>query len=167
MYFEYGGEDTKEHQNYQFGNIAYSIGAFFPQITDTVALRYEHTNMHSLWYENYIYPTFGNTVDGFVVGHFAADQRYFGDGVPSQTHVLELSYLESLSSLWVAKLTSIKNESNYHYDIGGYSKEYESAIELQLSNTRQLNEHTLETTLTYGEDVFGENYTWLSVAVYW
>ncbi|QPL43428.1 hypothetical protein IT970_02890 [Pseudoalteromonas sp. A41-2] len=167
LYFEYGGEDTKEHQNYQFGNIAYSIGAFFPQITDTVALRYEHTNMHSLWYENYIYPTFGNTVDGFVVGHFAADQRYFGDGVPSQTHVLELSYLESLSSLWVAKLTSIKNESNYHYDIGGYSKEYESAIELQLSNTRQLNEHTLETTLTYGEDVFGENYTWLSVALYW
>lgn len=167
LYFEYGGEDTKEHQNYQFGNVAYSIGAFFPQITDTVALRYEHTNMHSFWYKNYIYPTSGNTVDGFVVGHFAADQRYFGDGVPSQTHVLELSYLESLSSLWVAKLSSIKNESNYHYDIGGYSKEYESAIELQLSNTRQLNEHTLETTLTYGEDVFGENYTWLSVAVYW
>ncbi|MEQ3440926.1 MULTISPECIES: capsule assembly Wzi family protein [unclassified Pseudoalteromonas] len=167
LYFEYGGEDTKEHKNYQFGNVAYSLGAFFPKLTDSISFRFEHTNMHSFWYKNYIYPTMGNTVDGFVVGHFAADQRYFGDGVPSEVNVLEMTYSESFQSLWRAKLSTISNKSNYEYDIGGFSEEYDDAIELQLSNTRQLNEHTLETTLTYGEDVFGDNYTWLSVAYFW
>jgi hypothetical protein len=109
----------------------------------------------------------GNTVDGFVVGHFAADQRYFGDGVPSEVNVIEMTYSESFQSLWRAKLSTISNKSNYEYDIGGFSEEYADAIELQLSNTRQLDEHTLETTLTYGEDVFGDNYTWLSVAYFW
>ena len=41
-----------------------------------MSLRYEYTNMHSLWYVNEIYPAYGNTVGGFVTGHYAADQRY-------------------------------------------------------------------------------------------
>ena len=164
LYFEYGGEDTKEHQNYQFGNIAYSLGLFLPRLTNNVSLRFEHTSMHSFWYKNYIYPTFGNTVNGYVIGHFAADQRLFGDSTPSEVNVLEFTFSESLSSFWKAKLTSISNESNFS---AGFNYEYDDAIELQLSNTCQLDEHTLETTLTYGEDVFGDNYTWLSVAYFW
>ena len=56
-------------------------------------------------------------------------------------------------------------ERSFYYIVLPIS--FEKAVELQLSNTRQLNEHTLETTLTYGEDVFGDNYTWLSVAYFW
>ncbi len=178
LYFEYGGEDTKNHKNYQFGNTVSNVGFFLPKMTDAMSLRYEYTNMHSLWYVNEIYPVNGNTVGGFVTGHYAADQRYsdfhadgvakvYADAPPTQVHSMELTYNESLSSLWRGKLTLIENESNYLNEFGQTSADYEKAIELQLSNTRQWNEHTLETTLTYGEDVFGENYTWLSVALFW
>ena len=178
LYFEYGGEDTKNHKNYQFGNTVSNVGFFLPKMTDAMSLRYEYTNMHSLWYVNEIYPVNGNTVGGFVTGHYAADQRYsdfhadgvakvYADAPPTQVHNMELTYNESLSSLWRGKLTLIENESNYLNEFGQTSADYEKAIELQLSNTRQWNEHTLETTLTYGEDVFGENYTWLSVALFW
>jgi len=80
---------------------------------------------------------------------------------------MELTYSESYRSFWRSKLTLIENESNYLNEWGQTTGDYERAVELQLSNTRQLNEHTLETTLTYGEDVFGDNYTWLSVAYFW
>ena len=167
VYFEYGGEDTKEHKNYEFGNIAYSIGAFLPTLTNSTSLRYEHTSMHSLWYKNYIYPTYGNTVDGYVVGHFASDQRYFGDGVPSDVHSVELTYTETAKSFWRTKLTLIDNDSGYVNNFGSVSKQYEQAIELQLSNNRKWQDYSIETTLTYGEDVFGDDYAWLSVALFW
>ncbi|MFT6786669.1 MAG: hypothetical protein ACJAVX_000012 [Pseudoalteromonas rhizosphaerae] len=167
LYFEYGGEDTKEHQNYQFGNIVYSYGVFLPQLTNGLSLRYEYTNMHSLWYKNYIYPTFGNTNDGYVVGHYAADQRYFGDGVPSNIHSIEAAYAATTGSFWRAKFTLIDNESGYINDYGNESAHYEQGIELQISNNRKWQEYNIETTLTYGEDVFGDNYTWLSVALFW
>ncbi len=178
LYFEYGGEDTKDHKNYQFGNTVSNLGFFLPKLSNTMSLRYEYTNIHSLWYVNEIYPAYGNTVGGFVTGHYAADQRYtdlhangvarvYADAPPTQVHSMELTYSESYRSFWRSKLTLIENESNYLNEWGQTTAEYEKAVELQLSNTRQLNEHTLETTLTYGEDVFGDNYTWLSVAYFW
>ena len=134
--------------------------------------------MESLWYVNEIFPVYGNTVDSFVTGHYAADQRYtdyhangvnrvYADAPPTQVHSMEMTYNESYRSLWRSKLTFIENKSNYLNEFGQTTAGYEKAIELQLSNTRQLDEHTLETTLTYGEDVFGDNYTWLSVAYFW
>lgn len=167
VYFEYGGEDTKEHKNYEFGNIAYSLGAFLPKLTDSISLRYEHTSMHSLWYKSYIYPTYGNTKDGYVVGHFASDQRYFGDGDPSDVHSVEFTYGETLDSFWRTKFTLIDNDSGYVNNVDGVSEQYEQAIELQLSNNRKWQDYNIETTLTYGEDVFGEKYTWLSMALFW
>ena len=167
LYFEYGGEDTKEHKNYELGNIVYNLGLFLPIVTDDLAVRYEYTSMHSLWYKNYIYPKVGNTREGFVIGHYAADQRNFNDGVPSDIHSLEVSYAQSSASFWRTKFTLIDNESGYVDNQGSVSDQYEQAIELQISNNRQWQEYNIETTLTYGEDVFGDDYTWLSVALFW
>ncbi|TMN74510.1 hypothetical protein CWB85_01180 [Pseudoalteromonas sp. S1727] len=167
LYFEYGGEDTKEHKNYQFGNIVYSYGVFLPQITNDLSLRYEYTNMHAQWYRNYIYPTYGNTKDGYVIGHYLADQRYLYDAVPSISHSLEATYAALADSFWRVKFTLIDNESGYVDEFGIVSNDYEQAIELQISNNRKWQEYNIETTLTYGEDVFGDNYTWLSVALFW
>ncbi|MBB1367063.1 hypothetical protein H5154_11810 [Pseudoalteromonas sp. SR44-5] len=167
LYFEYGGEDTKEHKNYQFGNIVYNYGVFLPQLTSDISLRYEYTNMHSQWYRNYIYPTYGNTKDGFVIGHYAADQRYLHDAVPSRIHSLEATYAAISDSFWRAKFTLLDNESGHVDEFGVVSEQYEQGIELQISNNRKWHEYNIETTLTYGEDVFGDNYTWLSVALFW
>ena len=70
-------------------------------------------------------------------------------------------------SFWRTKLTLIDNESGYVDNLGFVSDQYEQAIELQLSNNRQWQEYNIETTLTYGEDVFGDDYAWLSVALFW
>ena len=168
LYFEYAGEDTNNHNNWQLGNLATSAGFFLPTLTSNIALRYEYTKMEDSWYTNRIYQGSGNSKGGFVIGHFAGDQRNFNDGVPNDVHVLELAYNASLDSLWHAKLTTIDNKSGFVNDHGSKNDDYEQqAIELQISNNRKWQEYNIETTLTYGEDVFGENYTWLSVALFW
>jgi desulfoferrodoxin (superoxide reductase-like protein) len=166
-YFEYGGEDTKGHKNYQFGNTAANFGVYLPQLTKESTLRYEYSNMHSLWYVNEIYPLYGNSVDGAVMGSFIGDQRQFDDAAPSQAHIIEATYSENLHSLWRAKYTRIANESNYLNELGQLGQSYEVGQELQISNSRKISQRQVETTLTVGKDVFGESYTWLSVNVYW
>ncbi|WP_240701841.1 capsule assembly Wzi family protein [Pseudoalteromonas rubra] len=166
-YLEYGGEDTKNHKNYQFGNTVAGFGVFLPSLTPDITLRYEYTNIHSLWYVNEIYEKAGNTIDGFVVGHAAANQRTFGDAAPSDVQTLEVSYRENMDSLWRVKVSVIDNASNYFNEQGQRGDAYERASELSVSNTRRLYDKQVETALTYGKDVFGESYSWLSVNVYW
>ncbi|WP_105167116.1 capsule assembly Wzi family protein [Pseudoalteromonas sp. T1lg23B] len=166
-YLEYGGEDTKNHSNYQFGNTVASFGVYLPQLSKTTTLRYEYTNMHSLWYVNEIYPTAGNTYKGFVVGHFAADQRVFGDAAPSKVHTLEATYSSDHSTMWRFKYTQVDNESGYVNEFNQVGANYEQARALELSNSRVIEGRQIETTLSVGKDVFGESYTWLSLNVYW
>ncbi len=166
-YFETGGEDTREHKNYQFGNVANSFGVFIPQLTDRMTFRYEHTNMHSEWYVNWIYPTQGNSIKDSVVGHFAADRRNFGDSVPSKIDTLQVSYLSTDYTLWTAQFMTIENRSGYINDHGVQSGQYQSSKEFKLGYNRAYDDKRLETTLTLGKDVFGESYTWLAVNVYW
>ena len=166
-YFEYGGEDTKNHKNYQFGNTAANFGVFLPQLTARTTLRYEYSNQHSLWYVNEIYPVYGNSVDGSVMGSFIGDQRQFDDAAPAQAHLLEATYSENLHSLWRAKYTQIDNKSGYLNELGQLGQDYEMGHELQISNSRKVSKRQVETTLAVGKDVFGDSYTWLSVNVYW
>ncbi|BBN80771.1 hypothetical protein PA25_07560 [Pseudoalteromonas sp. A25] len=166
-YFEYGGEDTKGHKNYQFGNTVASFGLYLPQLTSNTTLRYEYTNMHSLWYENEIYPAAGNTIKGAVVGHFAGDMREFGDSAPSQIHTLEMTLSDNVNSMWRAKYTQVDNKSGYLNEFNEVGKDYEKAQALQISNSRMIDKRQVETTLTVGKDVFGQSYTWLSLNVYW
>ncbi|NKC19752.1 MULTISPECIES: capsule assembly Wzi family protein [Pseudoalteromonas] len=166
-YLEYGGEDSNNHKNYLFGNTVVNVGVFLPQMTSTTSLRYEFTDMESLWYVNEIYDTYGNTIDGFGVGHFAANHRQFDDGAPTQIHVLEGTYQSDYRSLWRAKLSIIDNESNYLNELGELGAEYERGYEFELAHIGEAYSKQVETKLTLGKDVFGENYTWLSVHVYW
>ncbi|WP_440055369.1 capsule assembly Wzi family protein [Pseudoalteromonas sp. T1lg65] len=166
-YLEYGGEDTSYHKNYQFGNTVTNVGIFAPKVTEKIGLRFEYTNMHSLWYVNEIYQTQGNTIDGFGVGHFAANHRQFNDAAPTEVHVLEGTYQADMNSLWRAKASVIDNTSNYLNELGQLGAEYERGYQFELANISQYDNKQVETKLTLGKDVFGENYTWLSVHVYW
>jgi hypothetical protein len=123
--------------------------------------------MHSLWFVNQIYETTGNTINGAVVGHFASDRSNFDDGAPSQIHTFETTYFSSPSELWSLKYSMIDNTSEYLNELGELGGQYETSHELQIINNRAYDDKRLETTLTLGKDVFGENYTWLAVNVYW
>ena len=61
----------------------------------------------------------------------------------------------------------VQNRSGYVNDNGLKSGQYHTAKELKLGYDRAYGDKRLETTLTLGKDVFGENYTWLAVNVYW
>lgn len=158
LYFEYGGEDTHEYHNYEFGNIVFSGGAYLPKLTDNWSIRYEYTSWHTLWYVNSIYK-YGNTNDGAIYGHFAGDQRIFSDAMRADIHVFDLGYSENIDSSWHLKLTSISNEDSVI--------DYQRSMELQLSNSRKWQEYRIETQLTYGTDVFDDKYGHLSIAWFW
>ncbi|KZN60952.1 hypothetical protein N473_23235 [Pseudoalteromonas luteoviolacea CPMOR-1] len=159
-YIEHGGEDTREHKNYLFGNSVTSYGFYMPELTKDVSMRYEFSDISELWYVHHIYPAKGNSINDFVLGHFASNHRVFNHGVATQSQVIEVTYAESFDSLWRLKWTTVDNQNNEKYD-------YKKQNEIQLSNSRKIDDYQLETSLTVGKDVFGENYTWLSVNVYW
>jgi len=165
-YLETGGEDTREHKNYQFGNLVDSYGVFIPSLFEDIALRYEYTKMSKRWYVHHIYSKLGNTLNGFVLGHFVGDKRSFNHGAATQVHSMEGSYSPEADSIWKLKLSLIKNEDESFLD-DSKPYTYETSHELQIINNRAYDDKRLETTLTIGKDVFGENYTWLAVNVYW
>ncbi|WP_105213311.1 capsule assembly Wzi family protein [Pseudoalteromonas sp. T1lg22] len=156
IYFEYGGEDTQGGSNFSLGNQVTSFGAYLPQLTSDVALRYEYNKWKTSWYTNGLYK-FGNTNDGFVFGHYAGDRRIFGDGVPAEVHALVLDYQQDMDSLWQLKLTLQDNDS----------AQYSGAQELQLLNSSMIDGYRVETQVTYGNDVFDESYGHASVSLYW
>ncbi|MCF6438002.1 capsule assembly Wzi family protein [Pseudoalteromonas luteoviolacea] len=159
-YIEHGGEDTREHKNYLFGNSVTNYGFYIPELTKDISLRYEFSDISEHWFTHHIYPEKGNSINDFVLGHFASNHRVFNHGVATQSQVVEVTYAESLDSLWRIKWTTVDNQDNEKY-------EYKKQNELKLSNSRKIDDYQLETSLTVGKDVFGENYTWLSVNVYW
>ena len=61
----------------------------------------------------------------------------------------------------------IENRSGYINNHGFQNDHYYSSKELKLGYNQAYDDKRLETTLTLGKDVFGENYTWLAVNVYW
>jgi hypothetical protein len=163
LYFEYGGEDTSGDTSFGnglnvFGNQMFASGIHFPIIAHDFSLRYEYTSWHNEWYTNGIYK-FGNTNNGNVYGHFAADQRTFGDETPTDVHVMQIGYTEDVNSLWQLKLTSIINEDS--------DTDYTNGTEIQLLNSRQWEKYRVETQITYGKDVFNDNYSYLSMAWFW
>ncbi|MFC3031445.1 capsule assembly Wzi family protein [Pseudoalteromonas fenneropenaei] len=168
IYFEYGGEDTKDHKNYQFGNLAINAGVYLPTLTDKSSLRYEYSNMHSRWYTNELYFKNGNTIDGFVVGSFIADSRVFGDDNPSKAHILEWVYNSSLSSQWRLKYTTIAKENveDSGFPIIDFTYQHR-AHELEIVRNERWQDKQVEAKLAVGKDVFGENYSWLSLNIYW
>lgn len=159
LYFEYGGEDTQGGSNYSFGNQVYSVGVHLPKLTNNIALRYEFNDWKTKWYTNHLYK-FGNTNNGNVYGHFAADQRDDGDGVPAQVHALSIDYFSDTQSLWQTKLVVINNESE---DVDKYVK----GMEIQVLNSRDWQGKRVETQFTYGKDVYDEKYSYLSVSYFW
>lgn len=168
VYFEYGGEDTSGHKNYQFGNLVMNGGLYLPKLTQQSTLRYEYSTMNTRWYINELYFKNGNAIDGFVIGNFAADNRLFGDNNPVQAHVLEWVYNSDMQSQWRVKYTTTRNrnEENQGYDDIEYVYKHQ-AHELEVVRSEQWQGNQVEAKLAAGRDVFGENYAWLSLNVYW
>lgn len=156
LYFEYGAEDTNDHSNFKFGNESLAMGIYLPQLSSNSALRYEVNKWNTSWYVNYNYK-FGNTNEGFVFGHYGADDRRFGDGVPSTVHSINYDYFSSPTNSWQLALNTQQNDRS----------EYQRAYAVSLKNSRKIQNYRLETTLSGGKDAFDEDYAHIAVTVLW
>lgn len=110
IYMEYAGEDTSSSEFFRLGNTALSVGLFVPQVTRNLDLTYEFSDFQNGWYVNSIYAN-GYTNDGSVMGHWAGNERVFGDAVPTQTHTLILNWEFAPGNLAHATLRTIDNTS--------------------------------------------------------
>ena len=163
LYFEHAGEDTVSNSNYKLGNQANSVGFFFPDLTQTLALRYEWNKWKTSWYLNDMYK-YGNTNHGNVFGHFGGDQRVFGEGVPSQVHTMSLDYFGSRNDFWQLKLGVVDNDSNIDGRPTAFA--YKTGYNVELFNSRNWRNYRLETQLTLGKSVFDQSYQHLSVSLF-
>ncbi|WP_100912832.1 capsule assembly Wzi family protein [Pseudoalteromonas spongiae] len=156
IYAEYGAEDTLHGSNFKFGNQTISFGTYLPKLTNNSSLRYEYNKWNTLWYVHHLYKN-GNTNEGFAFGHFAADNRNFGDGVPADVHTINYDYFESVLSSWQFKLSTQNNDSD----------DYQRAYSLSLLNSRKVGEYRVETSLMGGKNVYDESYGYLSITMFW
>ena len=156
LYAEYGAEDTLHNSNYKFGNQSISFGTYLPKLTHNASLRYEYNKWNTLWYVHHLYEN-GNTNQGFVFGHFGADNRDFGDGVKADVHTINYDYFESVLSSWQFKANTQNNDG----------EQYTRAYSLSVTNSRKIGEYRLESSLTAGKNVYDEDYGYLSLTMFW
>ncbi len=90
---EIAAEDTANHNNYQLGNLAYSLGVYFPLLlNDTLSFNYETTLFEDAWYAHHLYKD-GYTNDGVVIGHWAMQtQRENGTALDQFSHSIQVGY---------------------------------------------------------------------------
>lgn len=157
VYAELAGEDTQGESNFSLGNQATSLGIFLPQINKNIDLRYEYNRFKTSWYTNHMY-AYGNTNGGHVIGHYAADQRRFGHGVPAEIHRASIDFFTSMEASWGLSLASINNKDRSLYTKGH---------EVELQRRHNWRSSRVESRLILGESVFSKNYLHLSTGFFW
>lgn len=115
IYMEYAGEDTSSSENFRLGNAALSVGLFLPQLTSTIDLTYEFSEFQNGWYVNAIYAN-GFTNDGSVIGHWAGNERVFGDAVGTQVHTLMVNWEFAAGNLIHGTYRTIDNANTSAVD---------------------------------------------------
>jgi hypothetical protein len=151
VYFEYAGEDTSSGSNYLLGNSALSAGIHFPQLWKRFDLTYEVSEWQNGWYVNGVYGD-GLTNKAHVIGHWAGDDRQFGDGVGGQSHMLRLGWEPTFGGLVEARVRTLANQT--------YSGvPYQRAHDATLRYSRPFSDFTVGGEVFAGRDVFGESFS--------
>lgn len=159
FYFEYAGEDTKDHKNYQLGNLAYTYGFFLPYLSEKSSLYVEYSDYHSHWYIHHLYDE-GYRNDGAIMGHWWANDRVNDDKVGGTTFNIRYNHDFGDYGHLEAKIRQISLNTSAQ-------AEYETANELELSYKHAYQEGFLGINLLLGKDIYqqnhyriGINYTW-------
>ena len=151
VYFEYAGEDTSSGSNYLLGNSALSAGIHFPRLWRRFDLTYEVSEWQNGWYVNSVYGDgLGNK--GHVIGHWAGDERQFGDSVGGQSHMVRVGWQPPFGGLLDLRLRTLANES---YSAVHYERAYDATVRY----SRPLGILTVGGEVYGGRNVFGENFS--------
>ncbi len=157
VYFEYAGEDRSFSGQRRLGNVSLSAGVDFASIWNGYDLTYELSDWQNSWYSHHIYGD-GLTNHGNVIGHWFGDHRVFNDSVGGRSHMLRVGKRFMDRSYGQITYRTLENEA--------YSPNpYEQMQELSVQYHRPWRQHVIGTGLTFGQDVFGEEYARLEASL--
>jgi hypothetical protein len=151
VYAEYAGEDTSHNKAYLLGNSALSVGIHFPRLFERFDLTYETSEWQNAWYVHSVYRD-GMTNDGFVTGHWGADQRVFNNDIVARSNMVRLGWDATFGGLLEVRYRTLQNE-NY----GPYR--YDRYYEYTLGYSRPWKGMVIGGEVDYGHDSFGASFS--------
>src|SRR5581483_8601859 len=151
VYAEYAGEDTSHGRSYLIGNSALSVGIHFPRLLERFDLTYETSEWQNSWYTHSLYQD-GMRNDGFVTGHWGADQRVFVNDVGARSNMVRLGWDATFGGLLEARYRTLQNQDYFGIH---YARYYEYA----LGYSRPWKGMVLGGELDYGHDSFGARFS--------
>jgi len=157
--WEYAGEDTKGHQNYQLGNIAQNFGLFVPYLTTNTSMNFEYTKFHSAWYVHHIYDE-GYSNDKVKMGHWWGNLKAPDDGVGGSAMSMRFDW-QNIGSYQLSMLyrSAEFNPSTIY--------QYQRSHEVELSITKAIKSAFFEVKLNLGEDAIGGQFLRSSFKIRW
>lgn len=157
--WEYAGEDTKEHQNYQLGNIAQNFGVFVPYLTTNTSINFEYTKFHTAWYVHHIYDE-GYSNDKVKMGHWWGNLKAPDDGVAGSAMSMRFDW-QNIGSYQLSMLyRSAKFDPATIY-------QYQRSHEVELSIAKAIKSVFLEVKFNLGEDAMGGQFLRSSFKFRW
>jgi hypothetical protein len=151
IYAEYAGEDTSHGKSYLLGNSALSVGIHFPRLFERFDLTYETSEWQNGWYVHAVYID-GMSNDGFVTGHWGADQRVFNNDVGARTNMMRLGWDATFGGLLELSYRTVQNQNYgfYHYD---------RYYQYRLEYSRPWKGVVLGGEVDYGRDSLGASFS--------
>ena len=154
FYTQYAGENTLNGGSYLLGESSLAMGIDFPKLWHFFDLTYEVTEWQNAWYVNSVFLE-GMTNDGFVLGHWGADQRTFNDGVGARSQMLRVGWEPPFGGYLEERVRTLVNQ-NY----GIYP--YRHYLDVTVRYSKPWNEVTVGGEVLAGRDVFGKSFSRLS-----
>lgn len=160
---EYAGEDNAYAGTHRLGATNLSLGLDFPKLGNDYDLTYEVSEWQNDWYVHPIYPA-GLSNRGNVIGHWFGDERYFGDAIGGQSHMLRAGWRSGSGQYWQAMYRTSKHDPAWRRDESP-ALQYEQAHALTLNMATTLLGRAVTAELQAGRDAFGDSFTRLSASV--
>src|SRR6185312_8131745 len=114
-------------------------------------LTYETSEWQNQWYVHSVYQD-GMTNDGFVTGHWGADQRVFNNDIIARSNMVRLGWDATFGGLVELRYRTLQNENYgpYHYD---------RYYEYTLGYSRPWKGMVIGGEVDYGHDSFGASFS--------
>jgi hypothetical protein len=160
LYFEYAGEDTKDHKNYELGNLAYNLGLFLPYFSESSSLYLEYADYHTHWYEHHIYAE-GYRNDGAIMGHWWANNRKNGDLAGAIITTARFNIDLTNKSHLAVTLKSVDITDKLALE------DYQRTNELEISLRHTYLEGFIGMSLKAGQDSYGDSYYRTEISYTW
>lgn len=165
LYLELAGEDSGGFRWYSLGNRAYNIGVFFPYLTDSSSLLFEHQTVRIAWYVHHLYDE-GYRNDGNTIGHWWGDEKNFDDGIGARINTIRYNYELNDEYHLDVKFASLKN---INFGSPGQFDEsiYTRGNELTLGLDQIRNKSVIRYEVYAGKTVLDDDFFRFSVKYTW